>query len=201
MACLMLLMLPLSADEAIPFVEKPASRALIASLRTGGYVLYLRHGQTDSSIPDQVPINLDDCSTQRPLTDIGRTQMRQIGVAIRKAGIPLGQIFVSPMCRAQESARLAFGPNYQVDINLMYTAHLTSAQKVPIIARTRELLSTPVTEPGKNRVILAHAPNLADLMDYYPETEGTMAIFRPLGDAGFEYLASILPQQWQGLTD
>ena len=42
-----------------------------------------------------------------------------------------------------------------------------------------------------NRLLLAHASNLMDLMGYFPK-EGTLVVFRPLGDpAGFEYIASI----------
>ena len=49
-----------------------------------------------------------------------------------------------------------------------------------------------------NRVVVAHGPNLAELMDYLPP-EGTLLIFRPLGlqaNPSFEYLASVAPGQW-----
>ena len=43
---------------------------------------------------------------------------------------------------------------------------------------------------------MAHAPNLMDLMGYFPK-EGTLVVFRPLGEAaGFEYIASIPAAQW-----
>ena len=81
----------------------------------------------------------------------------------------------------------------------MYTAHMTSKQKAPMAAKTKELISTPVSELGLNRVLVAHAPNLADLMGYYPEIEGTLVVFRPLGEGKFEYVASILPSDWSWL--
>lgn len=92
---------------------------------------------------------------------------------------------------------LAFG-RMQVAPLLMYTAHLTSVQKKPIIDNTRRLLSTPVA-PGSNRVVVAHAPNLADLLGYFVKPEGTMVVFAPLGQGRFEYLASITPDDWAAL--
>lgn len=180
------------------FVEIPATPQLLQQVRQGGFVLYMRHGATDSAYPDQVPIVLNDCSTQRPLTEAGRAEIVTVGEAVREAGLPVGEVFSSPLCRARESAQLAYGDKVQIINELMYTAHLTSAEKLPVIAMTRKLLSEPVAL-GSNRVIVAHAPNLADLMAYFPRIEGTVIIFRPTQSGGFEYLASIHPKQWPAL--
>lgn len=180
------------------FIELPASAELLMKLRQGGYVIYMRHGMTDSGQPDQVPIILGDCRSQRPLTDAGRAEISQVGMAIKQAGIPVGEVFSSPLCRAIESAQLAYGGNVQTVYELMYTAHLTSEEKLPVVAKTRELLSRPVAA-GSNRVIVAHAPNLADVMAYFPRVEGTVIVFRPSDKGGFEYLASIHPEQWPEL--
>lgn len=182
-----------------PFKVVKANAALVEELRSGGFVLYMRHGKTDPSQPDQVPIMLDDCGTQRPLTRAGREEITRVGEAIRRAAIPIGEVYSSPLCRAVESARLAYGPGVQVENNLMYTAHLTSAQKEPVLAKTRELLSRPLPEAGKNRVLVAHAPNVADLIGYFPETEGTVIVFRPLNEGRFDYVMSILPKEWPEL--
>jgi phosphohistidine phosphatase SixA len=197
----MLLSIPHAiAAESPPdaFVEIPASTELLMKLRQGGYVIYMRHGRTDSGQPDQVPIILGDCRTQRPLTDAGRDEIIQVGKAIKQAAIPVGEVFSSPLCRAVESAQLAYGGTIQTINELMYTAHLTSEEKLPVVAKTRELLSRPVA-PGNNRIIVAHAPNLADVMAYFPRVEGTVIIFRPSEKNGFEYLASIHPGQWPEL--
>jgi hypothetical protein len=82
--------------------------------------------------------------------------------------------------------------------HLRYTANMTSEEKAPLMPLTRALLTKPVQ--GKtNRVLVAHAPNLMDIMGYFPKPEGTVVVFRPLGDKGFEYLGSIAPQQWPAL--
>lgn len=180
------------------FVEKPATPALLKELKGGGFVIYIRHGITDNSRPDQVPrVDLDDCSTQRPLADEGRKQMVEVGNAIRKAGIPVGEVLVSPMCRARESAQAAFGPNYRTELLLMYSSNFTTDEKAPSLSFLRAQLARPMAQ-GNNRVLVAHAPNLMDLIGYFPR-EASVVIFRPLGERGFEYLASITPEQWPEL--
>ena len=191
-----------AADAEVAFVEKPADKALLAELRKGGYVLYMRHGTTDNSRADRAPsVDLNDCNTQRVLNDEGRRVATDVGKAIAKARLPVGDIFHSPLCRARESAQLAFPAQrkmLQENLNLAYTANLTTEQKVPVVAATLKLVSAPVRS-GTNRVIVAHAPNMADLMGYFVKPEGTVVVIRPLGDDKFEYLGSIHPADWAAL--
>ena len=84
------------------FVEKPMAIDLLGQIRKGGFILYMRHGNTDNSRPDRVPgVDLNDCSTQRLLSDEGRATMKQVGSALRAAKLPIGEILVSPMCRTK----------------------------------------------------------------------------------------------------
>jgi phosphohistidine phosphatase SixA len=181
------------------FIERAATPKTLAQLRQGGYALYLRHAPTDNSKPDRQPaVDLNDCNTQRPLTIEGRALAARVGKAIRAARIPIRSIYISPLCRVKDTAAAAFpGRQVQVDMNLMYTGNLTEAQKAPIVANTRRLLSKPVAT-GSNRLLIAHAPNLMDLMGYFPK-ESTLVVFRPRGDAGYDYVASIPPDLWTEL--
>ncbi len=181
------------------FVEKAAVPEHLVQLRQGGFTLYLRHASTDNSKPDRLPaVDLANCSTQRPLTDAGRAQAARVGKAIRAARLPLSSIHISPLCRVKDTAVAAFpGRKVVVDTKLMYTGNLTDAQKAPIVANTRRLLSRPVAA-GRNRLVIAHGPNLMDLMGYFPK-EATLVVFRPRGEAGFDYVASIPPDLWAEL--
>jgi phosphohistidine phosphatase SixA len=184
-----------------PFPEVLATPALMKDLRAGGWVLYMRHGNTDNSRPDAVPIDLNNCETQRVLNDEGRQVVTQVGKYIRSAKIPVAEVIHSPLCRARDSAQLAFaylGDKVRPEKDLMYPGNFTTEQKVPVLAMTRKLVSTPVAA-GTNRVLVAHAPNMADLMGYFVKPEGTVVVLRPLGDGRFEYIASIHPTMWPKL--
>lgn len=181
------------------FIEKVAVPENLAQLRQGGFTLYLRHASTDNSKPDRLPaVDLKNCGTQRPLTEAGRAQAARVGKAIRAARLPVSSIYISPLCRVKDTAAAAFpGRKVVVDTKLMYTGNLTDAQKAPIVANTRRLLSKPVAA-GRNRLVIAHGPNLMDLMGYFPK-EATLVMFRPRGEAGFDYVASVPPDLWAEL--
>lgn len=190
----------LAPAGAASFVEIPATVEILDRLRQGGFVLYLRHGFTDNTIPDRATgVDLDDCSTQRPLTTEGRKVAARVGAALRNANIPIGEIRISPLCRVRDTVAEAFpGLPHTLDSGLMYTANFTDAEKAPIIANLRRLLSEPVAA-GSNRLLIAHAPNLMDLIGYFPK-EATLVIFRPRAEReGFDYIASIPPAPWADL--
>jgi phosphohistidine phosphatase SixA len=188
-----------AGTAASGFAVVVATADTVVALRAGGFALYLRHGATANARPDRVPaVDLADCSTQRPLSDEGRSTAARVGAALRDAGIPTGEIHVSPMCRTRDTATAAFpGRSVVEDDRLVYTANLTDAQKAPILERTRALLSAPVPA-GTNRLLIAHAPNLMDLIGYFP-TETTLVVFRPRGEGQFDYVASIPADLWPSL--
>ena len=192
----------LAAGQESVFKEKLADANLLAQIRQGGFVLYLRHGATDGSRADRAPqVDLNDCSTQRLLSDAGRKQARELGFILQRAQIPVGEVIHSPMCRARESAQLTFAAHPDLlrsEPLLAYTANLTAEEKKPVLAATRKLVSTPVPA-GTNRVLVAHAPNMADLMGYFVKPEGTVVVLRPQGNEKFEYLGSIPPTLWSSL--
>lgn len=182
------------------FVEVPATLQTLQQLRAGGYVLFLRHGATDNTRPDRTPaVDLDDCSTQRPLNAQGWAQQLALGQALRRAHIPVTELRISPLCRTRDSARAAFpGLKPVVDPLLIYAANLTEAEKAPVVANTRRWLSVSVP-PGQNRVLLAHASNLMEVMGYFPQ-ESMLVVLRPKGEQhGFEYVASIPHGAWARL--
>lgn len=190
---------PPAEAERPPFVEKPVTPELLQQLRAGGLVLYMRHGYTDNSHADRMPhVDLNDCNTQRVLSDKGRALMREVGKAIRDARIPIGEVLASPMCRTRESARLAAGEKFRVVDALMYSSTMNSEEKKPRLAELKLLLGTPVAA-GSNRLLVAHAPNLDDLIGFFVRPEGTVVVFRPSGATDFEYLASIHPEDWRKL--
>src|SRR5262245_42815567 len=84
-------------------------QALASQLRSGGYVIVVRHGATNRDQADTDPLNLDNVAKQRQLSDAGREQARQVGEAWRKLGIPVGTVYSSRFNRAKETGRLVGG--------------------------------------------------------------------------------------------
>jgi phosphohistidine phosphatase SixA len=90
---------PAAADDA----------AVWELLRGGGQVVLMRHAVTTPGVGDPAGFRLDDCATQRNLTDAGRADAKRVGAVLQARAIPVGRVLSSPWCRCVETARLAFG--------------------------------------------------------------------------------------------
>ena len=184
---------PAAGRSALP--AKPVSGPeLLTELRTGGYVIYLRHTSTDFSRDDVKSRSDDDCDNQRPLTDKGREEARQIGAALRELKIPVGKILASPRCRTMETALLAFGPPEKSSEARAGPASPASEDRY---APLRALLSAPV-KPGANTVIASHGNPFYATAGAPYLAEGEAAIVRPLGK-DFEIIARVRHDAWRAL--
>jgi phosphohistidine phosphatase SixA len=169
-----------------------ADPALVAKLREGGYVLYLRHASTDFGQNDSNMTSYEDCTSQRNLTDKGREEARAIGTHVRRLGIPIGEVLASPYCRTMETARLAFG---KARASNDVRGGPVEAERYNAL---KKLLSTRVKE-GENRVISSHGNPFQALAGSPYLAEGEIAVVRPEGGMRFTVVARILPADWPAL--
>lgn len=88
--------------------EAADAEALWALLRRGGAIAMMRHALAPGT-GDPPEFRLDDCATQRNLSEAGREQARAIGRAFRDRGVPVAGVLSSRWCRCLETGRLAFG--------------------------------------------------------------------------------------------
>jgi phosphohistidine phosphatase SixA len=176
--------------------QTPTRAELLAALRAGGYVIYFRHADTDHSRPDQRPIDLEDCATQRVLSEKGRQNSRAIGEAIRALDIPIDAVLASPLCRTVDTAVLAFG---SAEKSMATRDSGPEPAGSPArYAALRALLSTP-PPAGKNTVIVGHGyPYYALIGKGQMLEEGEAAIIRP-DEAGFAEVARLGLKEWREL--
>jgi broad specificity phosphatase PhoE len=179
------------AAEAQPGVL--SDDALIAALRSGGYVIYFRHADTGPATPDPPGFELQRCETQRNLNEKGRAEAKAIGDAFVQLKIPVARVLTSPFCRCRDTGDLAFG-RYEIDPGLAGVPRgaqfATAREKGAEVLRA--LLSTPPSA-GSNTVLVAHGFNLIDLDGLYLETQGEAAVFEPWGTRGYRLIARVLP--------
>jgi hypothetical protein len=185
---------PAPGRSALP--AKPLSgERLLGELRKGGYVIYFRHTSTDFSRDDSRSKSDEDCDNQRPLTDKGREEARQIGAAFRELRIPVSQALASPRCRTMETAMLAFGRAEKAPEARGGPVAPDSPDRY---APLRKLLSTPVT-PGANLVISSHGNPFYATAGAPYLAEGEAAVVRPLGK-DFEIVARVRHNEWRALA-
>jgi hypothetical protein len=83
-----------------------ADESAWAALRENGRVALLRHAATAGGAGDPPGFNLEDCATQRNLTEAGRAQARTLGARFRAEGIWVAKVLTSEWCRCRETGAL-----------------------------------------------------------------------------------------------
>jgi hypothetical protein len=172
-----------------------AGPALVAALRGGGYVLYLRHTSTDFGENDDRMTDYANCATQRNLTEGGRAEARAIGAALKSLAIPVGRVLASPYCRTLETGRLVFGT---ATPSLAVRGGPARPDTPDRYAELRALLGTPVP-PGTNLAIASHGNPFYGVAGPPYLAEGETAVVEPLGDGKFRIVARIAKDGWTAL--
>lgn len=199
-----LMSLPVLAEHDSKKPDNPRSmldnKDLVDALVGGGYVIYFRHGKTDHSTFDTDRVNMDDCSKQRLLSEEGRQQMREIGHVIAQLGIRASRVLSSPYCRSIDTAVLAFG-SMEITEDLKHTVDADENTADRRSHALRKILGTMPVEAGTNTILSSHTANLLEGAGIWPKPEGVAVIFKPTGDGGFNYIATVPPKKWQKLAN
>ncbi|GGF18293.1 hypothetical protein GCM10010954_16300 [Halobacillus andaensis] len=190
------------ADHYDALARGERRQNLLNSLKEGGYILYARHAEATMG-EDQPTIDLEDCTTQRNLSDRGRQQAVMYGETLRRLGIPIDEpILASPFCRTKETAGLAFGePNVEVDpfwINIYnLSSDLPLEEEGRILTELTTILESPPPE-GTNTLIIAHGfPGGVGLGEM--SNMGTVVV-KPMGRGnGYDMLTYLSLDEWERL--
>ncbi len=175
---------------------KLSGPALMKELQKGGYVIYFRHGATaEVGEKDVAEKDMDDCARQRPLSEVGVTQTKEIGAAFRALQIPVGAVYSSPYCRCLDTARNIFGKSAVKEKALHFAIQLRTAERAMVTARLLNMLAT-VPSAGTNTGLVSHTENLQEAVGVWPKPEGVAHVFKPKGDGTFTYVGVMQPEMW-----
>lgn len=166
----------------------PADENLWEALRTGKAVVLIRHALAPG-MGDPSQFQLEDCTTQRNLSENGRQQAREIGTAFRRNGIDTARVLSSRWCRCLETARLldlgAVEPFPALD-SFFATRERGPRQTTEL----RKFLSQPYAGPP--RVLVTHQVNITSLTDIFPRS-GEMVVIQPTADGAVRVLGRLEP--------
>jgi broad specificity phosphatase PhoE len=163
---------------------------LWAKLRQGGNVILVRHASTEGGLGDPPGFRVDDCTTQRNLSDAGREEARRIGERLRAERVPVSHVYTSPWCRCRETASLAFGRAQE-------WAALSSVFDMPehdreYTERVKKRIGTYSSRDMKGNVVMVtHNVNIASLTKL-SVAPGEIVVVRPDGCCGLRVLGRLL---------
>lgn len=173
------LLVPPAAGGADPWV----------ALRRGGYVILMRHASTDPGLGDPKDFRLDDCRTQRNLSEAGREEARRLAERLHAERVPVDRVYTSPWCRCRETARLAFGraEDWEPLSSFFEMPHregeLTETVK-------KRIAGYSVRKPAGNVAMVTHNVNIAALTKL-SVAPAEMVVVRPDGCCGLRVEARV----------
>jgi phosphohistidine phosphatase SixA len=158
------------------------------ALRSGDGVAMIRHALAPGGgDPDNFDIN--DCSTQRNLSDTGREQAKSIGQLFKDAEITEPRLYTSQWCRCRETAELMdLGEvSEQPLLNSFFQQYKQGTQQT---ADLQQWLSKQEVMTDKPLVLVTHQVNITGLSGVFPSSGEIVVIRHPAGEA-IEVLGTI----------
>jgi len=158
-----------------------------ALLRDGGNVVLLRHAMATGST-EPANFDIENCATQRNLSDRGRQQARKIGALFAARAATTERVLSSRYCRSLETARLGFGDR---NVEKFEALDLLPADPAAATPQTAAVMAEIRGFTGSgNFVLVTHLENITALTGQ-PAREGEALIVRPDGE-GLHVLGRIV---------
>jgi phosphohistidine phosphatase SixA len=161
--------------------EDPA--AIWALLKDGGRVALVRHAATSGGVGDPPGFRLEDCATQRNLTDKGREDARALGVRFRAHGIRVDKVLSSEWCRCRDTGALM--DVGAIELAPTFNNAFTLRDRVDQLTAGARAIVKAWKGPG-TLVVHTHGANIRPLTGIDPG-EGGMVVVSPdaANPAGF----------------
>jgi phosphohistidine phosphatase SixA len=182
--------------------ESLAGTELIAALRSGGYVILMRHASSPRSPPEAAQADVENVQRERQLDEEGRASARAMGEALRHLHIPIGEVLSSPTFRALQTIKLAQLGQPRTFEELGDGGQSMRADKSGARAYWLKAKAAVRPRPHENTLIVTHFPNISEA---YPQdaaglADGEALILHPDGHGGAMIVARVKIDEWAGLA-
>ena len=164
-------------------VKADLDKKLFKQLEDGGKLIFIRHAYAPGS-GDPNNFNLNDCSTQRNLSDEGRKQAEYIGEFFRKKKIKIDKVLSSEWCRCKETAKIAF-KNFSTNsfLNSFYSSKFEKNKDKQINSLNDYIIKF---KSEKNLILVTHYVLISEVLNYGPSS-GEIVV----SDKNFNMIGSI----------
>jgi phosphohistidine phosphatase SixA len=130
------------------------------ALRAGGHVALMRHADAPGGVGDPPGFRVEDCATQRNLSDKGRADAEKIGSRLKGEGITFEKILSSPWCRCIDTAKLLNLGTVETEATFGNVVVLKD-QRQTLTAGARALIARWTA--GGNLLVVTHGANVQAL--------------------------------------
>ena len=144
-------------------LKAETNQNLIAELKKGGKLIFIRHAYAPG-IGDPDNFDIDNCDTQRNLSDVGREQAKKIGAFFKKNNITVDEVYSSEWCRCKETAQIAFNKYEEKNfLNSFYSSRFFKNKESQMIKLKRFIYNH---DNKKNIIFLTHYVVIHETLNY-----------------------------------
>jgi phosphohistidine phosphatase SixA len=145
------------------------------ALRGDGHVALIRHASAPGPAGDPADYKLDDCTTQRNLSEQGSAEARALGERFCLQRVNVGKIVSSQWCRCRQTAELMnIGPIE--DAPTFNNAFILNTKRGELTAGARDMIGA-WRGPG-TLVVVTHGENIQLILGLRPR-EGEVIVVAP----------------------
>jgi len=156
---------------------------VLENLKKGGYLIFIRHAYAPGG-GDPNDFDINDCLTQRNLSDTGREQSKKIGNFFIKNKIQIDQVISSEWCRCKETAKIAFEKFEIKNFLNSFFSEKFAKNKSSQIKDLKEYVNN--WNSNKNLVLVTHYVVISEALNYAPDS-GEIVI----SDRNFKIIGNI----------
>ena len=148
-------------------IKADLNKNLMNQFKEGGKLIFIRHAYAPGS-GDPANFNLNDCSTQRNLSEEGRNQAKLIGEFFIKNKIEIDKVLSSEWCRCKETAKIAFR-NFSTNsfLNSFYSLKYAENKDKQVRALNNYIKNF---ESKKNLILVTHYVLISEVLNYGPSS-------------------------------
>ena len=148
-------------------VKADLNQNMIYELRQGGKLIFIRHAYAPGG-GDPINFDINNCDTQRNLSDSGRNQANQIGFFFKNNNILIDKVYSSEWCRCKETAKIAFNKFETKNFLNSFFSSKFAQNKESQIKKLKEFI---INWDGKNNVIfVTHYVVISEILNYAPSS-------------------------------
>ena len=160
---------------------------VLKNLKNGGNLIFIRHAYAPGGgDPDNFDIN--DCSTQRNLSEEGREQAKNIGNYFKANLIPIDKVISSEWCRCKETAEIAFEKFETENFLNSFFSEKFSKNRTKQIENLKKYIDN--WDGDKNLVFVTHYVVISETLNY-TSSSGEIVIsninLKKIGNIEIEY--------------
>ena len=144
-------------------IKADSNLNLINELKKGGNLIFIRHAYAPGG-GDPNNFNINDCKTQRNLSNTGREQAKKIGSFFKDNNIPIDKVYSSEWCRCKETASIAFNKfETKIFLNSFFSSQFVK-NKDPQMKKLKSFIKD--WNKNKNLVFVTHYVVISESLNY-----------------------------------